>query len=897
MVQITTLKTLCTSVGSSCGSFNSGHNLTNEDSFSIAASAKCDVALAACDSRETLRKLVRGGGLDECLMMTGSGSSARKNNSMDRAVYTVTKPGSEKGSGKWDQLKSIVRQRRHSKERQESHEGIDKVSKQHVPGGTAMNIEQEKEMALAELDSVISLYHKKNCSAGNSNTIKSSKKREKESGGTWPKYKGGALSTWDPVPQPRRDRPPLSMYAPVNYEEKPSFDVYHQVPVKHSTTRDSSNLRSTSSSPHRDQAFSSYKNIDTANIKYSNEAVYSIPKAIYTVQPGIGGTLAQQPIYPGTGVVRSCIDESKEDVERERENRLGSLTPSDTSLDFSVRSGNVGKEELEYYVKKNIVKCPFSDSESNMSPVEISASPQPLSLPITYGGYRSCQLRQLHELASNSRGGSLYPRTGLYSSPSAGLRSPPTFVPYSPFTHYSHQHPHPHTTVSSTLSIGSSLRYSSPPVLTPSPFLPTVRDLRMSSPGHDVDGTPLYEQRVVGSPSPSHSSGIRSPITAGYYQLPTSPSQEFGNNNSNNINKLNTTVTGQHNSNTSLNNNKHIHQHNYQHPKSIGPLLISAYGGGNRGFMEESIAQLPLLPSASLLLPPSTCPPPYHDYQRTVTTMPRKRDEDKIRLSSTLGGLIKSCSVDRGGPLMDPGIGHDGTASQVASNSGRSPEQPRQIYYSVHNRQFGDHQWQCKRPEPGEIRNILLEKDNEPLGIQIRCLQSGGVFVSAVTVNSLAEQVGLIIGDQLLEVCGINMRSATKVTASTVLSQCGKSVTILVQNNTDKYEELDGWAGSSSGSSLLEGPSRSGTPTPCNSPKPSSHHPQRNTYNDHHVQSTPQSSKPELSYHHHHNQQELIQQQHEVSVHGQHTSTLNRAHNSTNQQRLSTAQQVIHLFL
>ena len=112
----------------------------------------------------------------------------------------------------------------------------------------------------------------------------------------------------------------------------------------------------------------------------------------------------------------------------------------------------------------------------------------------------------------------------------------------------------------------------------------------------------------------------------------------------------------------------------------------------------------------------------------------------------------------------------------------------------------------------------MLEKDNEPLGIQIRCLQSGGVFVSAVTVNSLAEQVGIIVGDQLLEVCGINMRSATKVTASTVLSQCGKSVTILVQNNRDKYEELDKYEESSSSSSLPGSQSRGATPTPRSSP-------------------------------------------------------------------------------
>ena len=48
----------------------------------------------------------------------------------------------------------------------------------------------------------------------------------------------------------------------------------------------------------------------------------------------------------------------------------------------------------------------------------------------------------------------------------------------------------------------------------------------------------------------------------------------------------------------------------------------------------------------------------------------------------------------------------------------------------------------------------------------------------------------MVVGDQLLEICGINLRTATEVLAKTVLSHCGKSVTILLQNNHDKYEEM-----------------------------------------------------------------------------------------------------------
>lgn len=36
-----------------------------------------------------------------------------------------------------------------------------------------------------------------------------------------------------------------------------------------------------------------------------------------------------------------------------------------------------------------------------------------------------------------------------------------------------------------------------------------------------------------------------------------------------------------------------------------------------------------------------------------------------------------------------------------------------------------------------------IDKSVEPLGIQISCLESGGVFVSTVSEHSLASQVGL----------------------------------------------------------------------------------------------------------------------------------------------------------
>ncbi|XP_044252659.1 disks large homolog 5 [Tribolium madens] len=121
------------------------------------------------------------------------------------------------------------------------------------------------------------------------------------------------------------------------------------------------------------------------------------------------------------------------------------------------------------------------------------------------------------------------------------------------------------------------------------------------------------------------------------------------------------------------------------------------------------------------------------------------------------------------------------------------------------------------KPLPGELRRVHIDKSNEPLGIQINCRESGGIFVSTVNDNSLASRVGLQIGDQLLEVCGINMRNATYNLAANVLRQCGNSITMLVQYSPDKYNELEG-SGSCSGSSSNDDEG-DGETTPCNSPK------------------------------------------------------------------------------
>uniref|UniRef100_A0A1B6CJU0 PDZ domain-containing protein n=1 Tax=Clastoptera arizonana TaxID=38151 RepID=A0A1B6CJU0_9HEMI len=190
----------------------------------------------------------------------------------------------------------------------------------------------------------------------------------------------------------------------------------------------------------------------------------------------------------------------------------------------------------------------------------------------------------------------------------------------------------------------------------------------------------------------------------------------------------------------------------------------------------------------------------YHTYEGG--TFPRKKENQRFRIpsnpsvtSKSSGGKVSTGSIekasDRGSPMptfhvevLSPGL------RQNKRNS------------------LPDYCW-SQKPLPGELRRVHIDKSVEPLGIQISCLESGGVFVSTVSENSLASQVGLQVGDQLLEVCGINMRSATYQLAANVLRQCGNSITMLVQYSPEK-----GTASSSSGGSRT----RSGSPTPRNSP-------------------------------------------------------------------------------
>jgi discs large protein 5 len=214
------------------------------------------------------------------------------------------------------------------------------------------------------------------------------------------------------------------------------------------------------------------------------------------------------------------------------------------------------------------------------------------------------------------------------------------------------------------------------------------------------------------------------------------------------------------------------------------------------------------------------------DYHHTYEggTFPRKKENQRFRIpsnpsvtSKNSAGKLSTGSIERSSernspmPTFHVEVLSPGRGAKQMTHKGTRNSMPEYCGLG----------WD--KPLPGELRRVHIDKSQQPLGIQIYCPpSSGGVFVSTVNENSLASQVGLQIGDQLLEVCGINMRSATYTLAARVLRQIGNSITMLVQYSPEKYkDEVEVPGSSSSGeSSHDEEVSLSGSPTPRNSPGP-----------------------------------------------------------------------------
>ncbi|XP_054004564.1 disks large homolog 5 isoform X4 [Hylaeus anthracinus] len=270
---------------------------------------------------------------ERLMLKAASDDSERRylaSNFGDRSVYKESKSiSSDKPSGisnAWDNILEkidIVRGRKHSKDREEK--------KKRHRNSSPNTFEQEQD-AIAELDSVIESYHKK----ANNGVLKRSKRRGTEkiekNGGTWPKAKGGPLiqnGTGTILhPHKMKERLPLSVLLnqPPKYIESHNNRISNPIPL------------------------TNFSNVNNRHTVYKS-IEKPLPNFLKT-----GQLFSQKSFTPVVQFKDIPIDKKPTSEFENTESRLGStLTPSETSIDFSVKSANTGKD-VEYFSKKRAQK-------------------------------------------------------------------------------------------------------------------------------------------------------------------------------------------------------------------------------------------------------------------------------------------------------------------------------------------------------------------------------------------------------------------------------------------------------------------------------------------------------------------------------------------------------------
>ncbi|XP_011334481.1 disks large homolog 5 isoform X8 [Ooceraea biroi] len=270
-------------------------------------------------------------------------------NFADRNTYKASKSVSgEKSSGisnAWDNIREkidMVRGRKHSKER-------DDKKKSHR--NSSPNTFEQEQDAIAELDSVIDSYHKK---ASNNGVLKRSKRRGTEkvekNGGTWPKARGGPLiqNGTGTILHPRKakERFPLSVLLhPPKYDNCSYNRISNPIPL------------------------TNFSNVNNRHTVY---------KAVETPLPSFtktGQIFTQKSFTPAVQFKDIPIDGSKKPPSTEFETgsaeagRLGSaLAPSETSIDFSVKSGGASRDIDSYFTNKRPQKyIPGGSSDTQVT--------------------------------------------------------------------------------------------------------------------------------------------------------------------------------------------------------------------------------------------------------------------------------------------------------------------------------------------------------------------------------------------------------------------------------------------------------------------------------------------------------------------------------------------------
>jgi len=611
-------------------SSSSGHCMMEDDklcspkTFSAATSPIKETIRHG--SRELVKKLISRD------VQTEKYAGGFNSSSSSEKVYNVTKAGSRESKSPWGQFTETVKEkletvrgRRYSKEQGErdrhdtsdtsrrsesghysdsgrrfgSSRGESSHSREHEP----KPLDQDKEDALAELDSVLNSYHIGANGKGNGSSKKKRKDRDSfKNGGTWPRARGG----------PVIEHSTGTILHPHKYKERlPLSELLSNVP-KYPIEQADSRLEDIKQEPapviYREDQRARY-----SRNKYRDHraTTYDLVSSYAERQDLVVGNqsyhLLAQSISRDSSLGDRLKSISRDGSEDRKGGYMSALTPSDTSIDDSVKSGNVGKDVLLKYLKQKPSRLATSDSD-HTSPIEQLSPPLPMQ---TQSLYKADLPKSTAEYYHHLHATSLTRPT------------PSGFSPYFP------AHQHPPTPASMALhQIMSSPRYSSPPPLLP----PTVS-------GESILGSPIprpYEDhsRLYPPLEPPQSLSSISPTSGLYHHSPSPSLEMFGGK----------PRLVQHHS-------SHLHHpsHSYHPPAPYGSASVAsnvfpASSSGLIGHNHGSNSGLPHQLGYTYKLPDEVLSPPtYPDYGTDPRSLRYNQEHGRVqRISSPYGRDSKS---------------------------------------------------------------------------------------------------------------------------------------------------------------------------------------------------------------------------------------------------------------
>ncbi|GIY48544.1 disks large homolog 5 [Caerostris darwini] len=635
--------------------------------------------------------------------------------------------------------------------------------KKSSPNAHSPHLGQDEEDPIAELDSVIEIHSKMLSKPSKENSKKSEK-----NGGTWPKYKGPLIQyneVGTVARYPSRKKSERKSLATVNKQFSLYDSAAHcaskQSPESHknhllddcSDNENNSRLSVTMNSERISVYVDCQHNHQSLNCSKKSSIPIISPSASTTQTSSSGSSYASPEISsPHKANLSGRSNEQLTDIRPPSYN--GTSSPG-SLLDYSVVSAYPNKDVLEYYKNRNRTRprsALFGISDSDcLSSLESNASSQCgknlMSIERTSFNHSDGIPLSFSspDRPINAHSGHMYPVT-VPTSLTASVISPNLLRSSTPFytlstdqrgmTHSHHSHNHTTGNHGNALVVSplpSASRYSSPPGLS----------VYTSRSGDSLLSVSVTESMLVdGRSFHTHTdSGRYSLKDSGRHSFTPSPSP---------------CPSHYSYSNPSPTQSIDLHYHHgssCQTPKRVVP----AHSHVHPVYREDN-------------------------YSPSVTdgllTYPKRNQRIRIPsnpsvTSKSSAGKVSSSSIEK--------------ASSVSERS--SPLPPFTVEWHTQDESQNATDFRNRILKPGDLRSICIEKSTEPLGIQISCGEGGGIFVSSVTANSLAAQAGLQVGDHLLEVCGINMRSATYCLAANVLRQCMDSITMLVQYNPEKYRD------------------------------------------------------------------------------------------------------------